>query len=74
MTGEVTRKKVQLELGESSLERLRWLKSKMDGSYADVVRNALRLFEAVVKEHDEGKKFLVQDTNGSTRELMMFFE
>ncbi len=74
MTAVIARKKVQLDLSDSSMERLRWLKEKMDGSYADVVRNSLRLMEAVIKEHDDGKKFLVQDKAGKTSELMMFFE
>jgi len=74
MTETLARTKVQLDLSESSMARLRRLKEKMDGSYADVVRNSLRLLEAVIEGHDGGQKFLVQDKDGTTRELLMFFE
>jgi hypothetical protein len=72
MTEAITRKKVQLDLSESSMDRLRRLKEKMEGSYADVIRNALKLLETVIKDHDDGSKFLVQDKDGNTRELLLF--
>ena len=41
-------------------------------SYAEVVKNALRLYEAVVEETEAGKKFLLRSPNGETTEYKIF--
>jgi hypothetical protein len=37
-------------------------------SYAEVVKSALRLYEAVVEETEAGKKFFVRAPDGETTE------
>lgn len=76
-TGEVdamnTVKRVQLDLPERSMVRLQELRSKTEAtSYAEVVKNALRLYEAVVEETEAGNKFLVQSSDGKMTEYKIF--
>jgi len=48
---ERTTTRVQLEMPPQAMERLTKLKEKTEAaSYAEVIRNALRLFEALVEE------------------------
>ena len=66
-------KRVQLDLPERSMARLQELRSKTEAtSYAEVVKNALRLYEAIVQETEAGKKFLVQAPGGDTIEYKIF--
>ena len=66
-------KRVQLDLPERSMARLQELRSKTEAtSYAEVVKNALRLYEAVVEETEAGKKFLLRSPNGDTTEYKIF--
>ena len=51
--GERTTTRVQLEMPPQAMERLQRLKEKTEAaSYAEVIRSALRLFEALVEEHE----------------------
>jgi hypothetical protein len=65
---EVTEKattRVQLELPASSMERLKALRTKTEAaSYAEVIRNALRLYEALIGEVEAGNQVFVKDTHG----------
>lgn len=64
MTKTTTR--VQLELPKSSFERLKQLQERTEAaSYAEVIRNALRLYEALVKEADAGNDIVVRQLDGS---------
>jgi hypothetical protein len=64
MTKTTTR--VQLELPKSSFERLKQLQERTEAaSYAEVIRNALRLYEALVKEADAGNDIVVRQSDGS---------
>lgn len=66
-------KRVQLDLPEKSMARLQDLKSKTEAvSYAEVVKNALRLYENVVAEAEAGGEFLVRRSNGELREYLIF--
>jgi hypothetical protein len=66
-------KRVQLDLPEKSMARLQDLKTKTEAvSYAEVVKNALRLYENVVAEVDAGGEFLVRRANGELREYVIF--
>ncbi|HEY4125399.1 MAG TPA: ribbon-helix-helix protein, CopG family, partial [Rhizomicrobium sp.] len=48
-----TTTRVQLEMPPQAMERLTRLKEKTEAaSYAEVIRNALRLYEALVDEHE----------------------
>ncbi|MGE5538743.1 MAG: hypothetical protein ACM30I_08990 [Gemmatimonas sp.] len=56
---DVTR--VQLDLSPRSLQRLRTLKDHREAiSYAEVIREALKLYEFLVLEDEKGTSFLIQ--------------
>lgn len=57
--------RVQLELPPQAMERLQQLKDKTEAaSYAEVIRNALRLYEALIQEADRGAEFQVKGPDG----------
>jgi hypothetical protein len=61
-----TTTRVQLELPKASFERLKQLQEKTEaGSYAEVIRNALRLYEALIKEADSGNDVVVRHADGN---------
>ena len=41
-------------------------------SYAEVIRNALRLFEALVEEHEKGAEFSLRRPDGETVQYKIF--
>lgn len=58
----ITQKRVQINLSERAYNRLEELKSKTDAlSAADVVREALRVYEALVDEVNSGKTIVLED-------------
>ena len=66
-------KRVQFDLPEKSMARLLTLKEKTEAtSYAEVVKNALRLYEAVIEEAEAGNKFFVRGDAGTEREYVVF--
>lgn len=65
--------RVQLELPPQAMERLQRLKEQTEAaSYAEVIRNALRLFEALVDEHAKGAEFSLKRANGETVAYKIF--
>lgn len=69
---ETTR--VQIELPPASMERLKALKDKTEAtSYAEVTKNAFKLYERMMELAESGNVFLVRDKKGNTRELEIFF-
>jgi hypothetical protein len=68
-----TLKRIQFDLPEKSMQRLLALKSKTESSsYAEVVKNALRLYEAVIEQSEAGNTFLLKDQEGNLREYAIF--
>ena len=66
--------RVQLDFAPRSMERLNALKAKTEAaSYAEVVKNALRLYEALIEEVEDGKQFLVRDKDGVVAPFRLFF-
>ena len=56
-----------------AMERLTRLKEKTEAaSYAEVIRNALRLYEALVDEHEKGAEFSLTRSNGETVAYKIF--
>ena len=65
--------RVQFDLPPRSMARLNALKLKTEASsYAEVVKNALRLYEALIEETESGKQFLVRDANGQVSPYRLF--
>lgn len=67
--------RVQLELPEKSMKRLDSLKELTDASsYAEVIRNAVRLYEDMANEASRGQEFLIRDNNGNISKYRAFLE
>jgi hypothetical protein len=70
---KVQKNRVQLDFAPRSMERLNALKVKTEAtSYAEVVKNALRLYEALIEETESGKQFLVRDKDGTISPFRLF--
>ena len=71
--GERTTTRVQLEMPPQAMERLQKLKDSTEAaSYAEVIRNALRLFEALVEEHAKGSEFSLKRADGEIVQYKIF--
>ncbi len=68
-----SKNRVQFDLPPRSMARLNTLKRKTEAaSYAEVVKNALRLYEALIEETEAGKQFLVRDAAGTVSPYRLF--
>ncbi len=71
--GERATTRVQLEMPPQAMDRLQRLKDRTEAaSYAEVIRNALRLFEALVDEHEKGAEFSLKKPDGETVAYRIF--
>jgi hypothetical protein len=71
--GERATTRVQLEMPPQAMERLQKLKDRIEAaSYAEVIRNALRLFEALVDEHEKGSEFSLKRVDGEIVQYKIF--
>lgn len=74
-TSSIKKTRVQLELPPRSMERLNHLKEDTEAtSYVEVIKNAIRLYEAMVKEARAGRKFLIKDPNGTIMPYNVFLD
>ena len=65
--------RVQLELSPQAMERLQKMKDRTEAaSYAEVIRNALRLFEALLDEHEKGAEFSLKRADGEIVQYKIF--
>ncbi|MDE2463298.1 MAG: ribbon-helix-helix protein, CopG family [Alphaproteobacteria bacterium] len=70
---ERTTTRVQLEMPPQAMERLQRLKERTEAaSYAEVIRNALRLFEALIDEHEKGSEFSLRRASGEVIAYKIF--
>jgi len=66
-------KRVQMDMPPKSVARLRHLQEVTEASsYAEVVRNALRLYEALIEEAENGSEFLIRRENGEPIKFTIF--
>lgn len=66
--------RVQLELPESSMERLKTLREKTEASsYAEVIKNSLRLYEALIKEAEGGNQVCIKSSEGAETTYRLIF-
>lgn len=69
----VSSKRLNLELSDKTQVRLQDLKTKTEAtSYAEVIKNALRLYEAIVLEVEAGNAFMVREPSGKMKEYVIF--
>ena len=72
MTKKTTR--VQLELPEKAFERLQNLRDKTEAvSYAEVLKNALRLYEALIHEAEAGNIVCIKTADGKETDYKVIF-
>ena len=65
--------RVQMELPQPSIERLKALKAKTEAaSYAEVTKNAYRLYDMLIEMQESGKSLMVKDADGELSELRVF--
>lgn len=65
--------RVQLEMPERSMARLMALKERTEAaSYAEVMRNALRLYEDMIAKTDENLRVFLRDSEGKETEYRIF--
>ncbi len=65
--------RVQLEMPPQAMQRLQMLKDKTEAaSYAEVLRNALRLYEALIAEAERGAEFAVLGADGRITPYKIF--
>ena len=61
-----------MDMPPKSVERLKALQEKTEASsYAEVVRNALQLYEALIEETDNGGRILIE-RDGNAAPLVIF--
>ena len=71
MPRETTR--VQMELPKVALDRLNKLKEKTEAaSYAEVTKNAYRVYARMVELSQEGYTLCVKDKKGNVKEIELF--
>jgi hypothetical protein len=68
------RKRLSLVLPERSAQRLCSLVEKTEAKgYTDVMRNALRLYEAIVEETEQGNEICIRGRDGHIRSYRFLF-
>lgn len=66
-------KRVQIDLQDSAMTRLAALKEDTEStSYAEVVKNALRIYEFIVAQHKAKSKFIIEDKDGKQTNIVIF--
>lgn len=69
-----SRNRVQLDFSDTACKRLEEMRVKADGaSNADLVRNALRLFEWYLDQKAGGKRILTEDSADRIVEVEFIF-
>lgn len=65
--------RVQLDLTPRSMNLLAELKDKTEASsYAEVIRNALKLYDGLITEAEAGAEFYLKDKQGKLVPFKMF--
>ncbi len=65
--------RVQFDLTPRAMALLTELKEKTDASsYAEVVKNALKLYDGLISEVEKGSEFLIRDKNGQVAPFKFF--
>lgn len=66
-------RQVQLDLPPKAFERLKQLKMETEAStYAEVIKNALKLYASAIEFQKDGGKFLIQAKDGAIAPLVLF--
>ncbi len=67
------KERLNLVVSRRTQNRLNELKDKTDSAtYAEVFKNALRLYDALIEEAEKGNEFLVRDDEGHITSYKIF--
>ena len=70
---DVPLRRVQLDLPPRAFDRLQQLKSDTEAStYAEVIKNALKLYAATIEMEKGGKEFMIKNKDGTISPLIIF--
>ena len=65
--------RVQMDLNPPAIERLKVLKEKTEASsYAEVTKNAYRLYDMLIEMQESGRSLLMREPSGEIKELQIF--
>ena len=66
-------RRVQMDMTMTSFSRLEKLKDRVEaGTYTEVMKDALRLYEFFVERDIAGDEVLLRDKSGKTSEIKLF--
>jgi hypothetical protein len=69
----IAKTRVQLDFSPRAMSLLSELKEKTEAaSYAEVIRNALKLYDGLITEAESGATFMVRGANGEISPFKMF--
>ncbi len=69
----IAKTRVQLDFSPRAMSLLSELKEKTEAaSYAEVIRNALKLYDGLISEVENGATFQVRGANGEISPFKMF--
>ncbi len=69
----ISKSRVQFDLSPRAMALLTELKSKTDAAtYAEVFKNAMKLYDGIISEIERGSEFLIRDKDGKVSEFRMF--
>ena len=65
--------RVQLELPDRSMKRLKNLKEETEaGSYAEVIKNALMAYVWLIESNRKGETLMIKNADGEVKEIEIF--
>lgn len=69
----ISKSRVQFDLTPRAMALLTEIKGKTDAAtYAEVFRNAMKLYDGIISEFERGSTFLIRDKDGKVSEFRMF--
>jgi hypothetical protein len=67
-----TKRRIQLDLSEDSARRLDDLKKITESNYTSVVRNALKIYEELIRRAERGENIYVKNERGEMEAWRIF--
>ena len=63
-----------MELPDKSMERLKKIKDISEASsYAEVAKNAFRLYEKIIDLYEDDNELYIKDKDGNLKQLELFY-
>lgn len=66
--------RIQMDLSEGSMERMKRIKETIEASsYSEVMREALKLYEFLINEHNDDSSFYIKKKDGESIHIKLFY-